>query len=105
MQSEATERWMVLAEQASKEQDPQKLAELVKEINRLRLAFRPRGETPPDTVLRRARRGRAPHLGQDLAQPGAVRQADFNDLEVHGAGRTLPDKGLGSHRAQPECEF
>jgi hypothetical protein len=35
MQSEATERWMVLAEQASKEQDPQKLAELIKEINRL----------------------------------------------------------------------
>ena len=35
MQSESTERWMVLAEQASKEQDPQKLAELVKEINRL----------------------------------------------------------------------
>ena len=35
MQSEAAERWMVLAEQASKEQDPQKLAELTKEINRL----------------------------------------------------------------------
>jgi hypothetical protein len=35
MQSEATERWMVLAEQASKEQDPQKLAVLIKEINRL----------------------------------------------------------------------
>ena len=35
LQSEATERWRVLAEQASKEQDPQKLAELVKEINRL----------------------------------------------------------------------
>ena len=35
MQSEATERWMVLAEPASKEQDPQKLAELMKQINRL----------------------------------------------------------------------
>jgi hypothetical protein len=35
LQSETTERWKVLCEQASKEQDPQKLAELVKEINRL----------------------------------------------------------------------
>jgi len=29
------ERWMELAEQASKEQDPEKLSELVKEIIRL----------------------------------------------------------------------
>jgi uncharacterized FlaG/YvyC family protein len=35
LQSEKTERVKVLAEQASKEQDPRKLAELVKEINRL----------------------------------------------------------------------
>lgn len=35
LQSEATERVAVLAEQASKEQDPQKLAELIKGINRL----------------------------------------------------------------------
>jgi hypothetical protein len=35
LQSEVTERVAVLAEQASKEQDPQKLAELIKEINRL----------------------------------------------------------------------
>jgi len=35
LQNERTERWMVLCEQASKEQDPQKLSELVKVINRL----------------------------------------------------------------------
>lgn len=35
LQTETTERVKVLAEQASKEQNPQKLAELVKEINRL----------------------------------------------------------------------
>jgi hypothetical protein len=35
MQSEAKERVAVLAEKASKEQDPQKLAELIREINRL----------------------------------------------------------------------
>ena len=32
---EDRERWMELAEQASKEQDPKKLFELVEEINRL----------------------------------------------------------------------
>jgi hypothetical protein len=35
LQSEQTNRVALLAEQASKEQDPQKLAELVREINRL----------------------------------------------------------------------
>jgi hypothetical protein len=32
---ETGERWRVLCEQAAKEQDPQKLQELVREINRL----------------------------------------------------------------------
>ena len=32
---ENTERWKMLCEQASIEQDPQKLIELVREINRL----------------------------------------------------------------------
>jgi hypothetical protein len=32
---EKTERWMQLCEQAASEQDPQKLTELVREIDRL----------------------------------------------------------------------
>jgi hypothetical protein len=35
MQGENKERWKDLCEQASKEQDPAKLHELIKEINRL----------------------------------------------------------------------
>lgn len=35
MQTEKAERWQVLCEQASKEQDPKKLSELLTEINRL----------------------------------------------------------------------
>jgi hypothetical protein len=35
MVGETGERWRILCEQAAKEQDPQKLHELVREINRL----------------------------------------------------------------------
>jgi hypothetical protein len=35
MQGEAKKRWVELCEQAAKEQDPEKLSELVKEIVRL----------------------------------------------------------------------
>jgi hypothetical protein len=35
MQGETRERWWVLCEQAAVEQDPEKLLELTKEINRL----------------------------------------------------------------------
>jgi hypothetical protein len=35
MQGENKERWKELCEQASKEQDPAKLHELIREINRL----------------------------------------------------------------------
>ena len=35
MQGEQRERWMQLSEQASAEQDPEKLLQLIREINRL----------------------------------------------------------------------
>jgi hypothetical protein len=35
MQGETEEKWKVFCEQASKEQDPKRLSELTKEINRL----------------------------------------------------------------------
>ena len=35
MQGETKERWEQLCEQAAKEQDPQRLRELIKEIDRL----------------------------------------------------------------------
>ena len=42
MQGEAKERWMLLCEQASTEQNPEKLLELMREINNLLEAKRTR---------------------------------------------------------------
>jgi hypothetical protein len=50
MQGEKKERWMELCAQAAVEQDPEKLMELVKEINDLlEEKERPLGITPPQS--------------------------------------------------------
>jgi hypothetical protein len=50
MNSEPKEKWHELAEQAANEQDPRKLYELIREINRLR----DKRKRPPTERLRRA---------------------------------------------------